>query len=65
MPIEHEFGPSEIHRLSFGNVYWPWAQTPYWPPCCRFRTPDQLAQTLVAPFGAGFWVGLATSALFS
>ncbi len=65
MPIEHEFGPSEIHRLSFGNVYWPWAQTPYWPPCCRLRTPDQLAHTLLAPFGAGFCVGLATSALFS
>ena len=24
----------------------PWAQTPYWPPCCRLLTPDQLAHTL-------------------
>ena len=33
VPIEHEFGPSEIHSESFGNVYWPCAQMPYWPPC--------------------------------
>jgi hypothetical protein len=33
VPIEHELGPSGIHRESFGNVYSPWTQIPYWPPC--------------------------------
>ena len=44
VPIEHEFGPSEIHSESFGNRYWPCAQMPYWPPCWRVATPLQLAQ---------------------
>src|SRR5262245_58328896 len=50
VPIEHEFGPSEIHSESFGNVYWPCAQMPYWPPCWSVLTPDQLAHMFVAPF---------------
>ena len=29
VPIEHEFGPSEIQSESFGNVYCPCAQMPY------------------------------------
>ncbi len=65
VPIEHEFGPCGNHSESFGNRYWPCAQIPYWPPCCSVFTPDQLAHTFVAPFGAGLCVGLATNALFS
>jgi hypothetical protein len=38
---------------------------PYGPPCCSVLTPDQLAHTFVAPLGASFCVGLATSVLFS
>src|SRR4029078_8935163 len=39
VPIEHEFGPSEIHSEAVGDVYWPCAQTPYWPPLVRLAAP--------------------------
>ena len=36
---------------------------PYWPPCCRLATPDQLAQK--TPLEALFTVTVVTSALFA
>src|SRR5215210_5855143 len=43
-PCVHELDPSGKNRLSLWNEILPWAQMPYWEPCCRLATPDQLAQ---------------------
>ena len=65
VPIEHEFGPSGMNSESFGSEYWPCAQMPYWPPCCRFATPLQLAQLEPELAFGAFTFGDALRVLFS
>ena len=65
VPIEHEFGPSEKNSESFGSEYCPWAQTPYWPPCCSVATPLQFAQPVPELTPARLTTGDAFSVLFS